>query len=185
MKRTTMKQLILLAGIFLCGYRPANGQEWSIQFKAFPHLAYQNEFDAGWSGAAFAVSHILVLGERSGFESGLEVGYVPWGNQVLLTFGYDYMAPIGAGKWTYFLNAQTQQGIALTRPNMLYSGGLAARAGIGYLLSRRFLLAFQTGLRYSFAPAYDRYSEINRYLHIPLELHLRFVNFRREWPGYY
>jgi len=177
-----MKKLILfVAGSLLLGSRPA-AQEWSIQFKAFPHLAYQGEFDGGWSGAALAVSHILVLGERSGFESGLEVGYVPWGNQVLLTFGYDYMAPIGTGKWTLFLNAQTQQGIVLTRPNMLYSGGIQARAGIGYLLSRRFLLAFQSGLRYSFAPAYSRYSEINQYLHVPLELHLRFVNFRREWP---
>mgnify|MGYP006303294073 CR=1 FL=1 len=185
MKWTKIKKLIFLAVIFLNGYRPAAAQEWNIQFKAFPHLAYQNNFDAGWSGAALAVSHILVLGERSGFESGLEVGYAPWGNQVLLTFGYDYMAPIGTGKWTFFLNAQTQQGIALTRPTLLYSGGLQARTGIGYLLSRRFLLALQTGLRFSFVPAYDRYSEINRYLHVPLELHLRFVNFRREWPGHY
>jgi hypothetical protein len=163
----------------LCHVLPC--QEWGIQLKTFPRLAYQGNLDLGWSGNALGLSSYLITGERTALEVGLEAGYVNWGGQAMVNIGFQYLAPFARKSW-FFIGGQTQQGFALFRPSPLYTGGLAAQVGLGRQLSNRLIMSMHTGPRFYISPGYREYSAIYHYLDWPLELQFRFTRIRKEWP---
>jgi hypothetical protein len=158
----------------------ASGQRLDTQFKVFRQLAYEDEWKGGWSGGALELSYRHAFTADDAVLGGAELGFVSWGNQLLINLGYERRWRPEIRGWLS-ATAYVSNGLAFFRPNALYVGGFGVRGGYGFLLGENVAVGLYTGVRYYASPGYADYSTINSYWDLPLEMHLHFG--KRKAPG--
>ena len=97
------------------------------------------------------------------YRAGLRARTVLWGSQAGLTLGVHRPLADRVG-----VGLTLEQGLALFRPRPLYVWGLGAGAEYQFWQGEKRAAGLTLGLRYTQAPAYDRYSQIRSLLEVPV-----------------
>ncbi len=149
-------------------------QELLIGIKPHQLITAGNSFDFGTGGTSLELAYRQNLQTNLKWYAGIETGTSLWGTEFLANAGLVYCKSI-SGIWSWEVTAGLQQGIELFRPASLYTGGIISTIGIQAKISEKSSLAFNTGLRYVFCPAYAQYSYISTSLQIPFSLSYRLI----------
>jgi len=164
-----MKKLFLLSFLPILFYFNSNAQKLHLETHFFPSLAYQNTFETGYNGTAFALEYQKTLTSDWDLLAGLEYGFIGWGNQGLVELGlsrnFIKKEKISLNAELVFLN-----GLAWFRPKSLYVWGGMLGATFTWNIRKKSSLTVGTGIRYTQCPAYKDFSSIYSYLDIPLQM---------------
>lgn len=175
--------------VLFMGITPSSAQTFQTALTGNIGLGYQlqekNIYDPGFSGAGWHFEQIHSLdSSRLSVINGLDFSYTGWGTQLLIRNGIDLLvANIDLkGKRKDHpdnkrirLNIRllTMNGLALTRPKMLYAGAIEVSPVITFQANKHTGYFLATGLRYSFSPGYRDYGSIWSYSDIPISLGIR------------
>lgn len=164
-----MKNILILSFFLTLFYWNTNAQKLHLETHLFPSLAYQNTFETGYNGTAFAIEYQKTLTSDWDLLTGLEYSFVGWGNQGLVELGLSRNL---MKKEKLSLNAELTllNGLAWFRPKSLYVWGGMVGVTLAWNVRKRSSLTLGTGIRYTQCPAYKDYSRIYSYLDIPIHI---------------
>ena len=171
-----MRKLVVLSvAVFVFGFTSTlKAQQVSIYLNSLNGILAGTNFDSGSRGGSLGVNYINTLNKDLKWLGGAELNTVSWGNNAVLNLGLVYGKEF-APKWSWSVSGLTQQGLALFKPNALYTFSLSALGGIEFRINEKSSIGLSTGLRCYNCPEYSKYSIISSYLDYPFELSYRFT----------
>ena len=169
-----MRKLVILSIVVLFfGLNSSSkAQQLSVYLNSLNGILAGNSFDGGSRGGSLGVNYQNTLCKDLKWLGGLELNTVSWGNNALVNLGVVYGKEF-APKWMWSVTGLTQQGVALFKPNALYTFSISGLGGIEFKISEKSSFALSTGLRYYNCPEYAKYSLISSYLDFPIEISYR------------
>ena len=172
------KALVLSIAVTIFAITPVlRAQQLTVYLNSLNGITAGNSFDGGSRGGSLGLNFTNTLHNDLKWLGGVELNTVSWGNNAVINLGIVYGKDF-APKWSWSVSGLTQQGVALFKPNALYSFGLSALGGIDFRINDKSSIGLSTGLRWYNCPEYSKYSLISSYLDFPVQLSYR-INLKK------
>ena len=172
------KALVLSIAVTIFAITPVlRAQQLTVYLNSLNGITAGNSFDGGSRGGSLGLNFTNTLYNDLKWLGGVELNTVSWGNNAVINLGIVYGKDF-APKWSWSVSGLTQQGVALFKPNALYSFGLSALGGIDFRINDKSSIGLSTGLRWYNCPEYNKYSLISSYLDFPVQLSYR-INLKK------
>lgn len=165
---------VLLIAVLVGITSNLEAQQLSIYLNSLTGILAGNSFDIGSRGGSLGLNFTNTLHNDLKWLGGVELNTVSWGNNAVINLGLVYGKEF-APKWSWSVTGLTQQGVALFKPNALYTFSLSALGGIEFKINKKSSIGLSTGLRYYNCPEYSKYSLISSYMDFPVELSYRIM----------